>query len=238
MSKKLLLISSSKVAGRGFLDCCENEIRGILDKCSRVLFIPYARPGGITFDAYARIVSEKFLSMRFHVDSIHNAENPVAAVKEAEAIFIGGGNTFLLLKQLYEFDLLKHIRSRVEEGIPYLGSSAGSNVACPTIMTTNDMPIVYPPSFNALNLVPFQINPHYLDPDPNSRHQGETRETRIKEYLFHNDCPVVGLREGALLEITGSSVALKGIAGMKLFENGKEPREFEAGASLDFLLTG
>ena len=151
--------------------------------------------------------------MGYELTSIHIAANPAQAVKDTDAIFIGGGNTFRLLKTLYDFDLLGPIRERVADGMPYIGSSAGSNVAAPTIKTTNDMPIVQPPSFDALGLVSFQINPHYLDPDPNSKHMGETREERIRQFLEENDTPVVGLREGAMLRIENGETILRGSTG-------------------------
>jgi dipeptidase E len=167
--------------------------------------------------------------------SIHTATNPVQAVKDTEAIFIGGGNTFRLLKTLYDFDLLGPIRERVADGMRYIGSSAGSNVAAPTIKTTNDMPIVQPPSFDALSLVSFQINPHYLDPDPNSKHMGETREERIRQFLEENDTPVVGLREGAMLRIENGETILRGSTGARIFRKGVEPIELLPGAQLDLI---
>src|SRR6185369_5026170 len=168
--------------------------------------------------------------------SIHSAENPAQAVKETDAMFIGGGNTFRLLKALYDFDLLDVIRERVDAGMPYIGSSAGSNMACPTIRTTNDMPIVQPPSFNALGLVPFQINPHYLDPDPNSRHMGETREERIIQFLEENETPVVALREGAMIRVEQGSMTLKGSSGARIFRNEQIAVEIQPGSKLDDLL--
>ena len=157
------------------------------------------------------------------------------APKETDAIFIGGGNTFRLLKTLYDLDLIDVIRERVDAGMPYIGSSAGSNMACPTIKTTNDMPIVQPPSFNALGLISFQINPHYLDPDPNSRHMGETREERIIQFLEENETPVVGLREGAMLRIENGGTILKGSTGARIFRRGFDPVEISPGAKLDDL---
>ncbi|HVQ38202.1 MAG TPA: dipeptidase PepE, partial [Pyrinomonadaceae bacterium] len=158
-------------------------------------------------------------------------------VDDAEAIFIGGGNTFRLLKALYDFDVLARIKSRAEDGMPYMGASAGSNVAGPTIRTTNDMPIVEPPSFDALGLVPFQINPHYLDPDPGSTHMGETREERILQFLEENEAPVVGLREGAMLRVEGGIAMLKGSAGARIFRKGELPIEAAPGADISKLVT-
>ena len=157
-------------------------------------------------------------------------------VEAAEAVFAGGGNTFRLLAKLYRLDLLAALRARALAGMPYLGASAGSNLACPTVRTTNDMPIVEPPSLTALGLVPFQINPHYQDPDPASTHQGETREQRIREYHEENELPVVGLREGAMLAVEGDRMTLLGSTRARLFRRGAEPEEFAPGADLSFLL--
>src|SRR4028118_1278670 len=170
------------------------------------------------------------------VPPAQGSDGPGAAVRATDALFIGGGNTFRLLARLYEKDLLEPIRERVQAGMPYVGTSAGSNVACVTIRTTNDMPIVQPPSFDALNLVPFNLNPHYLDPDPKSTHMGETREERLLQFLEENDKIVVGLREGAMLRIADCSVRLEGKASARIFQRGREPREFQSGAVLDFVL--
>ncbi len=226
--KRLLLISSSFVYGQGYLDHAEAEIRDLLSRVKRVLFVPYAL---YDRDSYAAIARKRFEAMGFGLDSTHEAESPRKAVENAEAIFIGGGNTFRLLKALYDFDLLSVIKRWVEGGIPYIGSSAGTVVACPTIQTTNDMPIVIPPSFQALGLVTFQINPHYLDPDPTSTHMGETRELRLIQFLEENNVPVVGLREGAMLRVEGDSLRLTGFAAARIFRRGVEPAEF-APASL------
>ena len=172
----------------------------------------------------------------FTVDSTHEADDPAEAVRAAEAIFVGGGNTFRLLTRLIAMDLLDPLRERVRDGVPYLGSSAGSNMACPTIMTTNDMPIVYPPTFEALDLVPFQINPHYMDVDPDSTHKGETREQRLFEYHEMNPLPIVGLREGSLVRREGNELELRGTVGARLFQQGREPEEYMPGDRLDFLL--
>jgi dipeptidase E len=171
--------------------------------------------------------------MGYEVESIHQASNKQEAVSDAESIFIGGGNTFRLLKSLYEFDVLDLIRTRASEGMLYMGSSAGSNVAGPTIRTTNDMPIVEPPSFDALGLVSFQINPHYLDPDPDSKHMGETREERILQFLEENETPVIGLREGAMLRIKNGTTTLKGSTGARIFRRGHKPVEVKPVAILD-----
>lgn len=230
MTKRLLLISNSTLYGSGFLDHAEAEIRDFLGAIERVLFVPFALHDR---DGYAQKARERFARMGYALDSIHEISNKQQAVHEAHSIFIGGGNTFRLLKSLYDFELLSLIRERVENGMPYIGSSAGSNVAAPTIKTTNDMPIVEPPSFNALGLVSFQINPHYLDPDPNSRHMGETREERLLQYLEDNETPVVGLREGAILRIEEGVTLLKGSTGARIFRKGQEPLEILPCAVLD-----
>ena len=230
---RLLLISSSRVYGSGYLDHCEAEIRDFLGGVREVLFIPFAirdHPG------YAGRVRDRLSRMGLAVTSLHEAQDSLAAVQRAESIFIGGGNTFRLLNALYSENVLEAIRRQIEAGSPYFGSSAGSNVACPTIKTTNDMPIVQPPSFEALNLVPFNINPHYLDPNPASTHMGETREERIREFHEMNDPAVVGLREGAMLRIEGRQAVLRGSVGARVFVKGESPREFPPESSLDFLM--
>lgn len=230
---RVLLISNSTLFGSGYLDHAEEEIRDFLDAIKRVLFIPFALHDR---DGYTSTARERFKRMGYELTSVHNASDRFQALAETDAIFIGGGNTFRLLKTLYDQSLLGPIRQRVAEGMPYLGSSAGSNVAGPTIKTTNDMPIVQPPSFDALGLVSFQINPHYIDPDPNSKHMGETREKRILEFLEENDTPVLGLREGAIARFENGRTVLKGSSGARIFRRGQDPVETLPGAELDALL--
>jgi dipeptidase E len=220
--QRLLLISNSTQHGRGYLEHAEEELRDFMSGVSRVLFVPYALKDR---DGYAEIARAKFSQMGFALESIHRAPDARKAVENAEAIFIGGGNTFRLLKTLYENRLLEPIRLRAEGGTPYIGSSAGSVVACPTIKTTNDMPIVEPPSLNALGLVAFQINAHYVDPDPNSTHMGETREVRLREFHEENETPVVGVREGSMLRVENGATTLKGTTGAKIFRRGEQPVE-------------
>ena len=223
---RLLLISSSNVHGYGYLDHSEPEIRRVLEGIRTVAFVPFALQN---HDAYTEKVRERLGRMGFAVTQVRGR----AEIDSAEAIFVGGGNTFRLLKVLYELDLLNPIRDRVlQDGIPYIGSSAGTNMAMPTVKTSNDMPIVYPPSFDALALVPFQINPHYLDPDPNSTHKGETREERIREFLEENDTPVVGLREGTMLSVVDDAVTLVGLKPARIFRRGAEPEELPPGSLL------
>jgi dipeptidase E len=233
-NKRLLLISNSTLYGSGYLDHAEDEIRDFLGNVGRVLFIPFAL---YDRDAYGALARERFKAMGYDLESAHEVKDARQAIDDAEAIFIGGGNTFRLLKALYDFDLLLPIRRKVEEGMLYIGSSAGSNVACPTIKTTNDMPIVEPPSFDALGLVALQINPHYLDPDPNSTHKGETREERINQFLEENDVPVVGLREGAMLRVEGNVIVLKGRSGARIFRRGDQPIEIDPGMELNRLVS-
>ncbi|HVO13443.1 MAG TPA: dipeptidase PepE [Vicinamibacteria bacterium] len=233
MTLRLLLISTSTVFGTRYLEHAFADLRDALSGVGRVLFIPYALRDR---DGYAARAREAFGEMGFQLDSIHQAADPRRALQRAEAVFCGGGNTFRLLKTLYDEDLLEPLRERAREGMPYTGASAGSNLACPTIKTTNDMPIVEPPSFAALGLVSFQINPHYLDPEPGSTHMGETRETRIREFHEENETPVVGLREGAMVRGEGDSVQLRGRAGARLFRRGQEPIEVPAGSDLAALV--
>jgi len=233
-AKRILLISNSTLYGSGFLDHAEGEIRDFLGEIGPVLFVPFAL---FDRDAYAAKTRTRFNAMGYELDSIHELPDQPRAVKDAAAIFIGGGNTFRLLKALYDFQILTLIREKVEDGMLYVGSSAGSNVAGPTIKTTNDMPIVEPPSFQALNLVSFQINPHYLDPDPDSKHMGETREERILQFLEENDTPVVSLREGAMVRREEGATILKGSTGARIFRKGRQPIEVPPGTRLDELIT-
>ncbi len=222
MGTRLLLISNSTLFGRGYLDHAEEEIRDLTRGIRTVLFVPYALHD---VDAYAARARGRLAGMGLAATSIHEEPDPRDSVARAEAVFVGGGNTFRLLRALYDADLLAAIRRRVADGMPFIGSSAGAIVAGPTIRTTKDMPIVQPPSFDALSLVPFQISPHFLDPDPRSTHMGETQEERILQFHEESATPVAGLREGAMLRVEGSSVVLKGSAGARLFRRGKPPVE-------------
>ena len=230
MPKRLLLMSSSRVHGGGYLDHAEPQIREFLKAASRVLFVPYALKDR---DGYAAVARQRFEAMGFALDSIHEVDEPKQAIEQAEAIFVGGGNTFRLLNTLYYYELLPWIRERARSGMRYMGASAGSNIAGPTIKTTNDMPIVQPPSFEALGLVPFQINPHYIDADPNSTHMGETREQRLREYLEENDVPVLAIRESAIIQVEGEIITLEGKAGARVFRRGSEPCEIEPGSLVE-----
>jgi len=231
-NKRVLLISNSTLYGSGYLDHAAAEIRDFLGDLKRVLFVPFAL---YDRDAYAATAKDRFDRLGYDLTSIHNAPEPVKAVNDTEAVFIGGGNTFRLLKCLYDFNLLEPIRRRVLDGMPYVGSSAGSNVAGPTIKTTKDMPIVQPPSFDALGLVPFQISPHFQDPDPNSTHMGETQEERILQFLEENDTTVAGLREGAMVRVENATTTLKGSSGARIFRKGQAPVERMPLTTLDDL---
>lgn len=222
---RLLLISSSNVHGYGYLDHAEPEIRGILEGRTRVAFVPFALQNR---DAYTAKIRERLTPMGFETIQVTGP----ADLDDAEAVFVGGGNTFRLLHTLYELGMIDALRDFVRRGAPYIGSSAGTNIAGLTIKTTNDMPIVYPPTFDALQLVPYQINPHYLDPDPNSTHKGETREDRIREFLEENDTPVVGIREGSMIRVDDGVSTLTGSRPARVFERGKEPYEVEVGSTL------
>ena len=233
--KKMLIASTSTVHGSGYLEYLMPELRNFLEGVDDLLFIPYARPGGISHDQYTDLVREALERLNISVRGIHEFDSPSEAVEAAGAIFTGGGNTFVLLENLYREGLLKPIRSAVQAGVPYIGTSAGSNITGPSIMTTNDMPITDPPSLAALGLIPYNLNPHYLDPDPKSTHKGETRETRIKEFHCYNDEVVIGLREGSWIAVSGEQMLLKGAHSARIFKKGKEALELEPGSRLDSL---
>lgn len=230
------MISTSTTHGTGYLAHAEEEVKALLGDRKSLLFIPYARPGGISHKDYTAKAQEAFAKWDVRVTGVHEYDDPVKAVKEAEAVFIGGGNTFVLLRNLYANKLVEPLQQRVQKGMPYMGTSAGTNVAGKSIGTTNDMPIVHVKTFEALQLVPFNINPHYQDPVANSTHMGETRETRIAEFHHHNRQPVVGLREGSMLRLQGDVIALKGPLPARIFLQGEKPMEFEPGDDISFLL--
>ncbi|WP_417352977.1 dipeptidase PepE [Flavobacterium alkalisoli] len=233
--KKIIIASTSTLHGGGYLDYLTDTLKEHFKNCSSLLFVPYARPGGISHDNYTKKAAEFFSSLNINVKGIHEFENPVEAVQNAEAIFTGGGNTFLLVTQLYQNKVMDAIKTVVEKGTPYLGTSAGSNICGLTMETTNDMPIIYPPSFDTLGLIPFNINPHYLDPIAGSTHMGETRETRIKEFHQFNPQPVLGLREGSWLEVNADIITLRGSLQARLFRQNTEPEEIETGTDLSWL---
>lgn len=231
---KLLLISNSTNAGESYLQHCKPKIETFLTGVHKVLFLPYAAVT-FSFNDYERKVQERFSEMGIEVVSLHHFRDVKKAVKEAEAIVVGGGNTFRLAKMIQQLDIIETVRYKALEGIPYLGWSAGANVACPTICTTNDMPIVEPDNFSAFNLVRFQINPHYLDAHPQG-HSGETREERIEEYLEMDPYVyVVGLREGSMLLVEKGDIHLLGPKTARIFRHGTVPIEVKPGDDLDFL---
>lgn len=224
-TKKILLASTSTVYGGTYLSYLRDEIADFFQGIDEILFVPYARPSGISHDEYTQVAQKGFSSVGKKIVGLHTFAQPEKALKQAQAIFTGGGNTFLLVTQLYQLNLMDVLRDVAQSGTPYMGTSAGSNIAGQTMQTTNDMPIVYPPSFKTLGLVPFNLNPHYLDPDPTSKHKGETRETRIKEFHTLNETPVVGLREGSWIRIENNEIILKGNLTARLFLQGKQPEE-------------
>lgn len=231
---KLLLLSNSSAPGRGYLEHAHEVVADQLSGVDELLFVPYALAD---HDGYTAKVAAFMDGLGIRVRGIHTALDPREATGSAQAVFVGGGNSFRLLKSLQERGLVEALGARVREGVPYMGSSAGTNMACPTLRTTNDMPIVEPASFASLDLVPFQINPHYLDPSPGSAHMGETREERLSQFLEENDVPVLGLREGTWLRRDAGSLTLGGIAaGARLFTPGAAPVEYGPGTDLSQLL--
>lgn len=224
----LLVVSTSTIHGSGFLEYIKEEFVKFIAS-DELLFIPYARPSGISFEDYTAKVQEALNGQNIKVAGLHEFQNKKKAIQEAKAIFVGGGNTFLLLKTLYDLDLVHQLRVQVGKGTPYVGTSAGSNLTGLTIGTTNDMPIVYPASFDALGFLPFNINPHFLDPDLNSTHKGETRETRIQEFHQFNPQPVLGLREGSWLKVYQGEIRLEGSLTARLFRTNREAVELAPG---------
>jgi len=225
----MIIASTSTIYGSGYLEYILPELVNFFEGIDEILFIPYARPGGISYEEYTAIANKAFHRIDKKVVGIHDFKNSKKAVQNAKAIFVGGGNTFVLVNTLYENDLITEIKGAVENGTKYFGTSAGSNITGVNMKTTNDMPIVYPPDFKTLGLTSFNLNPHYLDPDPKSKHKGETRETRIKEFHSYNDIPVLGLREGSWLEVLGQEITLKGTLKAKLFRKSEKPIEITPG---------
>ncbi len=222
--------------GEPYLDYPKDEIKKILGEESvTAVFIPYAAVT-FSFDLYCEKVEERFAEVGHHIVGIHTFKNPEKAIQEAAAIVVGGGNTWQLVRMLHDQKLMNPIRERVMNGIPYIGWSAGSNVACPTLRTTNDMPIIDPKSFECTGLIPFQINPHYLDANPEG-HGGETREQRIEEFLEINpDLYVTGLREGTMFKLENEKLELIGSRKCRIFRKGEKPLELSAGDDFNFLL--
>lgn len=236
MSRNLLLVSSSKCHPHGYLDHCAEQASALFHRVGEIIFVPYARPGGLTHDAYTAVARERFAKLGITVRGLHEFDNPVSAVNEADGVFIGGGNTFVLLNQLYQDGVIEPMKSRLAEGMPYMGTSAGSNLAGLSIGTSNDMPIVHPSSHDAFGTVPFNINPHYprLAPDPT--HMGETRDDRINEFHFFNQQPVVSIREDSMLRVQGNEMTLIGDHDGYLFQAGKARETLVPGTDLNYLL--
>lgn len=223
--KNVVLASTSTLHGEAYLSYLLPVIRELFAGIREIVFIPYARPGGISHDDYTGLAAAALMPLGIAVKGLHTFTSPEEGLQQAEAFFTGGGNTFLLVKQLHEQNLMEQLRREIENGKPYLGTSAGSNIGGINMQTTNDMPIVYPPSFSTLKLIPFNINPHYLDPIPDLPHMGETRETRIKEFHTQHNIPVVGLREGSWIRIKDEDITLEGTRPARIFEKDKTPWE-------------
>lgn len=233
--KNLIIASTSTLHGSDYLEYLMDELALFYKDVSNILFIPYARPGGISHDDYTKKTQVAFSKIGKKVIGIHTFKDPIEAINNAEAIFTGGGNTFVLVNALYKHNIIPALKEKLLSGTPYLGTSAGSNICGLTMKTSNDMPIVYPPSFNTIGMVPFNINPHYLDPDVNSKHMGETRETRIKEFHHYNTSPVIGLREGSWLRVKDNSIILKGTLKARIFEYNRPPYEVDPDTQLSGL---
>lgn len=232
--RNIIAASTSTLFGGEYLDYLMEEIKDLFKDTDDVIFVPYARPGGISHDEYTSMAAKAFKKIGKNIIGLHTFENPVSAIQDAGGIFTGGGNTFVLVRDLYHHGLIEAMREVIFTGTPYLGSSAGSNICGISIGTTNDMPIVYPPSFKTMGVSPFNINPHYLDPIPGNRHMGETRETRIKEFHTQNTIPVVGIREGSWIRGIGNEFVLKGNLKARIFEYQKNPYELEPESIISF----
>ncbi|AUC22643.1 dipeptidase E [Polaribacter sejongensis] len=232
--KKMIIASTSTVHGSSYLEYLLPTLKTHFNGVKQLLFIPYARPSGISYDDYTTTAKNAFSTINIDVKGIHEFENAKEAIQDSEGIFTGGGNTFELVNQLYKNDVLSTLKQVLDNGTPYLGTSAGSNICGLNMKNTNDMPIVYPPSFTTLGCIPFNINAHYLDPIEGSTHMGETRETRIKEFHVFNEAAVLGLREGSWLEVVDEAVFLRGKLTARLFEQNKQPIELKSGGLIEF----
>lgn len=228
----IILASTSTLYGGEYLEYLRPELEQLYQDVTDILFVPFARPGGISHEDYTAKAAVFFETIGKKVKGLHEFNDKIEAINSAQAYFTGGGNTFLLVKNLHENNLMSVLMQNVKSGKPYLGCSAGSNIGGVNMRTTNDMPIVYPSSFDCMGLVPFNINPHYLDPNPDLHHNGETRETRILEFLTQNDLKVVGLREGNWIRRVGDKITVEGTHLTRIFEQGKMPYEIEVGTEL------
>ncbi len=234
--RNLLIASTSTVYGKPYLSYMKDDIIELYRDTDEIVFIPFARPSGMTWDEYTAVARKFFSSIGIRVRGIHEFSDMRKGLKSARGVFTGGGNSFVLLNDIYAHGLMDTLREKIAGGMPYMGTSAGSNILGKTIGTTNDMPIVYPPTFDAIGAIPFNINPHYLDPDPDSKHMGETRETRILEFLVFNKIIVTGIREGGYFRVKGNNIQLLGDLNCRIFEQGKDPYEIAPGSNVAFLL--
>lgn len=234
--KNLIIASTSTVYGSNYLEYLLPEVSKLFKNSNEIVFVPYAQPSGMSFDDYSALAKKAFSKIDIELKGLHQFDNPIRALQQAKGIFVGGGNTFLLVNSLYKLKLMTVLKLVIENGTPYLGTSAGSNICGLTMQTTNDMPIIYPPSFATLGVIPFNINPHYLDPDLNSKHKGETRETRIKEYHHFNTTPVLGLREGSWLQVKDKNILLKGALSARWFLPNTLPIELQTETNLSKLI--
>lgn len=230
-----IIASSSSIHGATYLAYLSKELSTLFAEVSKLIFIPYARPNGISHDEYTRQVAAFFSKFSIEVQGLHHFKTPKEAIEQAQGIFTGGGNTFLLVKQLQELNLMSVLKKSLLQGTPYLGTSAGSNICGINMQTTNDMPIVMPPSFETLGILPFNINAHYLDPDTNSTHKGETRETRIFEFHTQQPTPVVGLREGSWIEAKNNQYFLRGELSARVFKPHEAPFELSSGKAINMI---
>jgi dipeptidase E len=233
--KNVIIASTSTVHGSDYLEYLLPELKIHFALCKTVLFIPYARPSGISHEEYTAKAALAFAKINIAVKGIHEFNDAASAVKSAEGIFTGGGNTFVLVTQLYKNNIMTALEESIKKGIPYLGTSAGSVICGLSMQTTNDMPIVYPPSFKTLGIIPFNLNAHYLDADLQSKHMGETRDTRIKEFHAYNSIPVLGLREGSWLKIQGNKIIVKGELSARLFKQNQAAEELETETDISYI---
>ena len=229
--KKMLLASTSTIYGQKYLKYLHDEIKNLFSGCKKILFVPYARPSGISHLEYTEKAKNVFKILNLEIIDYTN-EDLRESLEKCDGIFIGGGNTFLLLDKLYQYSLIDILKNKINSGIPYLGTSAGTNICGITIGTTNDMPIVHVKSLEALGIIDFNINPHYLDPIDGFEHMGESRETRINEFHKFNDQFVIGLREGSYLQVEGDDIYLKGLKHAVIFKKENEKFEIESGFNL------
>ncbi|WP_016989951.1 dipeptidase PepE [Flavobacterium sp. ACAM 123] len=233
--KNIIIASTSTVHGSDYLEYLLPELKIHFANCKTILFIPYARPSGISHEQYTAKAALAFAKINIAVQGIHEFDDAASAVESAEGIFTGGGNTFVLVAELYKNNIMNALEASIKKGTPYLGTSAGSVICGLTMQTTNDMPIVYPPSFKTLGILPFDLNAHFLDADLQSKHMGETRDTRIKEFHAYNTIPVLGLREGSWLKVDGDQIIVKGEFSARLFKQNQIAEELKTGTDISYI---